>query len=328
MRDLQNIFDDFTSKKIIIIGDVMVDTYLNGTVNRISPEAPVPVVKFVSRESRLGGAANVALNIKALGAEPIIISVIGSDAEGDEFLKILKENSLSDTGIVRSKHHQTTVKTRVIGNNQQLLRIDQEEVAPIQADLAKQLVSLVQELCKTHQADAIIFQDYNKGVLVPQLIREVIAFANQNSITTTVDPKRENFFEYKDVTLFKPNLKELKEGTHTDFSARDKEAMLKAVDLLHQQLNPKHTLVTLSEQGVFINDKTENHFIPAHYRIIADVSGAGDTVISVATLCLVSGLAPRLVAEIANLAGGLVCEKVGVVSIDKEQLMNEAIQLL
>lgn len=328
MIDLQNTFNDFSSKKIIILGDVMVDTYLNGTVTRISPEAPVPVVRFKSRENRLGGAANVALNIKALGAEPIICSVIGTDEEGDLFLKILKENNLSDKGIFRSKNHSTTVKTRVIGNNQQLLRIDQEEIKPIHTDLAKYLITLVKELATTHKADAIIFEDYNKGLLVPELISEVIRFANDKKIITSVDPKKDNFFEYKNVTLFKPNLKELKEGTHSEFSGRDHNSLLEAVSILNQKLNPKHTFVTLSEHGVYINDSGENHFIPAHHRIIADVSGAGDTVIAVATLCLACGLPPKQVAEIANLAGGLVCEKVGVVSIDKEQLMNEVLNSL
>jgi D-glycero-beta-D-manno-heptose-7-phosphate kinase len=328
MIDLQNTFADFSSKKIIIVGDVMVDTYLTGSVTRISPEAPVPVVRFSSKESRLGGAANVALNVKALGAEPLIVSVIGNDEEGDHFLKLLKENNLSDKGIFRSKNHLTTVKTRVIGNNQQLLRIDHEEIKPIHADLAKYLITQIKELISTQKIDAIIFEDYNKGVLVPDLIHDIIRLANEKGVITTVDPKKENFFEYKNVTLFKPNFKELKEGTGMDFSSRDKDAFLKAVDELKKKLNPKHTFVTLSENGVYINDDAENLFIPAHYRVIADVSGAGDTVISVATLCLASGLSPKLVAEIANLAGGLVCEKVGVASIDKEQLMNEALTLL
>jgi rfaE bifunctional protein kinase chain/domain len=328
MVDLQNIFNDFNSKKIIILGDVMVDTYLTGHVNRISPEAPVPVVQLSSKESRLGGAANVALNIKALGAEPIIISVIGIDEEGDKFIELLKENNISDKGIFRSKNHVTTVKTRVIGNNQQLLRIDYEEVKPIHVDLAKYLIAQVKEIATTHQADAIIFEDYNKGVLVPELITEVIRFANEKKIITTVDPKRENFFEYKNVTLFKPNLKELKEGTNHDFSVKDKTAFLKAVSELNKKLSPKYTFVTLSEHGVYINDESEHHFVPAHVRVITDVSGAGDTVISVVSLCLACGLTPKVSAEIANLAGGLVCEKVGVVSIDKEQLMNEAVSVL
>lgn len=328
MIDLQNTFSNFSAKKIVVIGDVMIDTYLNGSVNRISPEAPVPVVKFASKENRLGGAANVAMNIKALGAEPIICSVIGDDEEGKLFLDLLKSNGLTDKGIFESKNHITTVKTRIIGNNQQLLRIDQEEIKPIHIDLAKYLITQIKEICNVHKPDAIIFEDYNKGLLVPELIHEIIKFANEKNILTAVDPKKDNFFEYKNVTLFKPNLKELREGTNIDFNVKDKEQFLKAVAYLNNKLNPKHTFVTLSEHGVYINDSDENCFIPAHFRLIADVSGAGDTVIAVVTLCMASGLSPKLSAEIANLAGGLVCEKVGVVSIDKEQLMNEALKLL
>jgi D-glycero-beta-D-manno-heptose-7-phosphate kinase len=327
MIDLQTTFNDFSTKKIIIVGDVMIDTYLNGYVSRISPEAPVPVVRFSSRESRLGGAANVALNIKALGATPIICSVIGDDDEANTFLNLLKEHSMSDRGVMRSADRLTTVKTRVIGNNQQLLRIDHEEPKPISDEIARELVRVIRGIIDSEQIDAIIFEDYNKGVLVPLVIQEVTELAIRHHIITTVDPKKDNFFEYQDVTLFKPNLKELKEGTGSEFNVKDREAFLAAVDKLNQKLRSKYTLVTLSEHGVYINDEKEHHFIPAHYRVITDVSGAGDTVISVATLCLAAGLSPRLVAEISNLAGGLVCEKVGVVSIDKEQLMNEALHL-
>lgn len=328
MIDLQNTFSDFSTKKIIVVGDVMVDTYLTGSVSRISPEAPVPVVKFSSRESRLGGAANVALNVKALGAEPVICSVIGSDEEAETFIKLLEQNGLTGKGIISSAERLTTVKTRVIGNNQQLLRIDHEEIKPIAKETAQELVRVIRGIIDTEKIDAIIFEDYNKGVLVPLVISEVIELALRHRIITTVDPKKDNFFEYQDVTLFKPNLKELKEGTNTEFPVKDREAFLRAVQDLNSKLRSKHMLVTLSEHGVYINDEDENHFIPAHYRVITDVSGAGDTVISVATLCLCCGLSPRMVAEIANLAGGLVCEKVGVASIDKEQLMNEALNLL
>ncbi|MBK7129406.1 MAG: D-glycero-beta-D-manno-heptose-7-phosphate kinase [Crocinitomicaceae bacterium] len=328
MIDLQNTFADFSEKKILVLGDVMVDTYLTGSVTRISPEAPVPVVRFKSRESRLGGAANVAMNIKALGAEAIICSVIGQDEEGDNFLRLLDQNKLRHEGILRSADLMTTVKTRIIGNNQQLLRIDHEEIIPLNATLSKQLVERIRSIIQKEQIAAIIFEDYNKGVLVPDVIQHIIQLANEKGIITTVDPKKENFFEYKNVTLFKPNLKELKEGTNTEFSIKDKSAFLNAVSLLNTKLNPKHTFVTLSEHGVYINDEKQDHFIPAHYRLITDVSGAGDTVISVATLCLACGLTAKLSAEIANLAGGLVCEKVGVVSVDKEQLMNEALNLL
>jgi rfaE bifunctional protein kinase chain/domain len=327
MIDLKNVFNEFSSKKIIIIGDVMIDTYISGRVNRISPEAPVPVVNFEQKEHRLGGAANVALNIKALGAKPYICSVVGKDENGSLLEKLINENHLSVEGILENDERITTEKTRVIGNNQQLLRIDSENCSPITSQLAFNLIERVKEISQREEIDAIIFQDYNKGVLTESVITEVIDFANKNNIPTAVDPKKENFFTYKNVTLFKPNLKELKEGLDIDFKISDKVDFLNAVNLLNEKINARHTFITLSEHGVYINNEDEDIFIPAHLRNITDVSGAGDTVISVASLCLACDLAPNIIAELSNLAGGLVCEKTGVISIDKEQLMQEAMSL-
>ena len=327
MIDLKNTFDAFNSKKIIIVGDVMIDTYLNGSVSRISPEAPVPIVQFKSKEHRLGGAANVALNIKALGATPFICSVIGDDEDGKLFHSLLSDSALSSQGIVVDAERMTTVKTRVIGNNQQLLRLDSERTNPILTATQNALIQRIQTIALTEKVDAMIFEDYNKGVLTENVIRTLIDFANEHEIITTVDPKKENFFAYYNVTLFKPNLKELKEGVGLNFEMNDRSAFLDAVSILKERLNPTFTFITLSELGVYMNEGEENHFVPAHLRIIADVSGAGDTVISVATLCLTCGLSAKLVAEIANLAGGLVCEKIGVISVDKEQLMSEVLGL-
>lgn len=327
MIDLKKTFEEFANKKVIIVGDVMIDTYLNGGVNRISPEAPVPIVQFKSREHRLGGAANVALNIKALGAQPFICSVIGKDEDGELFQRLINENNLSSRGVMPYDDRVTTVKTRVIGNNQQLLRVDREDTTEINSLTEFALIERVKEIADKEKVDAIIFQDYNKGVLTKNVIRSIIDYANENDIVTTVDPKKENFFTYSDVTLFKPNLKELKEGVGKRFDMPNKELFLEAVALLKEELNPKLTFITLSEHGVFMNEGESNHFIPAHLRIIADVSGAGDTVISVATLCLTCGLSAKIIAEIANLAGGLVCEKIGVSTVDKEQLMSEVLAL-
>jgi rfaE bifunctional protein kinase chain/domain len=329
MIDFKNIFKEFSNKKIIIIGDVMIDTYIKGKVTRISPEAPVPVVNFESKEHRLGGAANVALNIKALGAKPYICSVVGKDEDAELLNKLINQNHLSDEGIMTSDGRITTVKTRIIGNNQQLIRVDHEDASEINSQTAYNLIELIEKIALKENIDAIIFQDYNKGVLTKQVISEVIDFANSNNIPIVVDPKKDHFLDYKNVTLFKPNLKELKEGLdfHFEFTHDDKTDFIKAVNLLKEKINPKHTFVTLSEHGVFIDDDEKNHFIPAHLRNITDVSGAGDTVISVATLALTTGLKPELIAELSNLAGGLVCEKVGVISIDKEQLMQEALKL-
>jgi rfaE bifunctional protein kinase chain/domain len=229
MIDLKNTFDAFNSKKIIIVGDVMIDTYLNGSVSRISPEAPVPIVQFKSKEHRLGGAANVALNIKALGATPFICSVIGDDEDGKLFHSLLSDSALSAQGIVVDAERMTTVKTRVIGNNQQLLRLDSERTNPILTATQHELIQRIQTIAVTEKVDAIIFEDYNKGVLTENVIRTLIDFANEHEIITTVDPKKENFFAYYNVTLFKPNLKELKEGVGLNFEMNDRTAFLDAV---------------------------------------------------------------------------------------------------
>ncbi len=327
MIDLRNTFEAFANKKIIVVGDVMIDTYLKGSVNRISPEAPVPIVQFKSREHRLGGAANVALNIKALGAQPFICSVIGKDEEGNLFQRLIAESNLTDWGVLASDDRVTTVKTRVIGNNQQLLRVDNERTDPINSLTEFALIERVKKVAEKEKVDAIIFEDYNKGILTENVIQSIIEFANQNNIITTVDPKKENFFAYSNVTLFKPNLKEFKEGMGAQFEMEEREAFIEAVKGLQEKISPEYTFITLSEYGVYMGESDEHHFVPAHVRVIADVSGAGDTVISVATLCLTCNLSAKLVAEIANLAGGLVCEKIGVTTVDKEQLMSEVLAL-
>ncbi len=326
--DFKSLFEQFVGKRILVIGDVMIDAYLRGKVNRISPEAPVPIVSLEKVEDRLGGAANVAINLEAMGAKPIICSVVGTDSYGTDLKNLLEEANISSEGLVFSEGRKTTVKTRVIGNNQQLLRIDSEQTNPISANEETALLELVKRLIATG-LDGIIFEDYNKGVLTPQIISSVIALANENGIVTTVDPKKDNFFEYKNVTLFKPNLKELKEGLGVDFSfVKEPKKFEKAIDELESKLNNHISFVTLSEHGVFIKKEDKKHYAQAHIRTIADVSGAGDTVISIATLCLVIGLEAGLIAEISNIAGGLVCEKSGVVSISKRHLLEETIKLL
>ncbi len=326
--NFKEVFDQFIDKKILVIGDVMIDSYVMGSVNRLSPEAPVPVVALEKEEDRLGGAANVAVNLSALGAKPIVCSVIGNDHFGRNLKQLLHDSEISSDGLIFSENRKTTVKTRIIGNHQQLLRIDHEQVDPIDNHEEKQLIDKVHELLKTG-VDAIIFEDYNKGVLTSVCIREIIALANNFKVYTAVDPKKQHFLEYKNVTLFKPNLKELKEGLGIDFIwDADLKHLELAIEKMENNLNNQISFVTLSEEGVFIKNKKDKHYAKAHIRTIADVSGAGDTVISVATLCLSIGLPIQLIAEIANIAGGLVCEKSGVVSIDRIQLLSETEKLL
>jgi rfaE bifunctional protein kinase chain/domain len=324
--NVNNIFERFTGRKIAVVGDVMLDAYLRGGVYRVSPEAPVPIVSLEKQEDRLGGAANVALNLVALGAEAVICSVIGTDRDAERLIDLLGEQGISNAGLVQSTDRRTTVKTRVIGNNQQLIRIDSEQTDPISSAEEQALIDRIRELIAAG-LDALIFEDYNKGVLTPTVIEAVIQLCRENNIVTTVDPKKDNFLAYRGVTLFKPNLKELKEGLDVRFSISDKAAFESAVGQLEAELQNEITFITLSEHGVFIQQDNEKHYIPAHVRNIADVSGAGDTVISVATLCLALGLPIAQIAEIANLAGGLVCEKSGVVSIEKDQLMEEVAKL-
>lgn len=326
--DFKRLFDQFLGKRILVIGDVMIDSYLRGKVNRVSPEAPVPIVSLEKEEDRLGGAANVAVNLVALGAAPVICSVVGSDKQGNDLQFLLKNAGISSEGLVYSHTRKTTVKTRVIGNNQQLLRIDSEQTDPVSENEEELLIRKVEELLMDG-VDGIIFEDYNKGVLTARVISEIIHLANKHGVVTTVDPKKENFFSYRNVSLFKPNLKELKEGLGVDFSfLSNKDKFEDAVDELEKRLGNSISFVTLSEHGVFIKKDTTKHYIAAHVRNIADVSGAGDTVISVATLCLVAGASLEMIAEVSNIAGGLVCEKSGVVSIDRDLLLHETERLL
>jgi len=325
--DVKSIFDQFAQKRILVVGDVMIDAYMRGQVTRVSPEAPVPIINLSKTEERLGGAANVALNLMSLGAEPILCSLVGNGENGSLFDRLMSEKGLSSDGIVKSENRKTTVKTRVIGNNQHLLRIDDEEVTPLNSDQESLVISKVEELIGS--IDAVILEDYNKGVLTDRVIREVIAIANKNNVIITVDPKKDNFFSYENVTLFKPNLKELKEGLNVEFDIEtDKEGFENAIQQLEAKISNKISFVTLSEHGVFVKAASDQTYIPAHIRKIADVSGAGDTVISVATLCLAIGLDPKEVAEIANLSGGLVCEVSGVIPIDKNLLMDEVLKLI
>lgn len=325
--DVNALFEQFAQQRILVVGDVMIDAYMRGSVTRVSPEAPVPIVNLKKSEDRLGGAANVALNVASLGAEPILCAIVGDDNGGRTFFDLLKNRGLSDHGIVKSAERITTIKTRVIGNNQHLLRIDEEILDDITKEEEHHFIERVKQLLDDG-IDAMIIEDYNKGLLTPTVIETIIELANDRKIPVTVDPKKDNFFAYKNVTLFKPNLKELKDGVGLNgLNINDRTAFEAAVEQLETKLKNEITLVTLSENGVFVKNREEKKYIPAHIRNIADVSGAGDTVIAVATLCLAAGLEIGVLADIANLSGGLVCEVSGVVPIDGELLKSEIIKL-
>ena len=324
---LKNFFNKLSDKNILVIGDVMLDTYLFGKVDRISPEAPVPVVSVLNRDNRLGGAANVAINIKSLGANPILCSVIGKDEKANVFLSQMKANELSSEGIVCDDSRPTTTKFRIIGNNMQMLRVDEETTSPLDNKIINLLISKIDNIINEKTISCIVFQDYDKGCIGEKLIAEVVKIANNRNIPIAVDPKKNNFFNYKNVCLFKPNLKEFREGHKID-KPLSIEELISLMNDFQEKQNIKNMMVTMSEKGILLSQMLEDKKFKyvhkeAYLRHIADVSGAGDTVIAVASACLASGLDNETTITLSNLAGGLVCQYVGVVPINKNEFISE-----
>ena len=329
--DYKDIFQKFNNLNVVVIGDIMVDSYQWGKVERISPEAPVPICAVTKIENRLGGAGNVALNLKAMGANPILCSVIGEDSNGENLLHLMQQEGMTTDYILQSTDRPTTTKTRIIGNNSQMLRIDNESIETLDRKEETAFLKRIESLFSKMKIDVVIFQDYDKGVITERVITTTTSQANKKNIPITVDPKHRNFSLYKDVTMFKPNLKELKEGLKIEFDKPTQENLENASLLLKDKQRIEKVFITLSEYGVFFADyskkKAKVVLLPANVRKIADVSGAGDTVISVASLCLALAIEPKEIAKISNLAGGLVCEEVGVVPINKDRLYRELLAL-
>ena len=300
----------------------MVDTYQIGRSGRISPEAPVPVVEWEREESRLGGAANVALNVQALGARAFLCGVVGEDTGSQNFFSLMPKAGLSEEGIMSSKTRCTTVKTRVIAGGQHLLRIDKENVHDLTPSETSLFLKKVHEIVDNHEIHICILQDYNKGVLSEPVIQNLLNIMNSRSIPVSVDPTFKNFWTYRNAALIKPNLKEVKDATGLPlaFGAGD---LSRASKMMRKRLNHHCTLITLSENGAYIDNGTTELLQPTMTRKVADVCGAGDTVIAVASMALAIGLDLDEIVMLSNLAGGQVVEKVGVVPVDKEQLRNE-----
>jgi rfaE bifunctional protein kinase chain/domain len=322
------LFQNFVNIKIAVIGDVMLDTYWWGNVHRISPEAPVPIVALQKNELRLGGAANVALNLVALGANTTIISVIGKDVEGEKLQTLLEQQNINTTYIYQASDRITTNKTRVISRNQQMMRLDAEITTDVCGEAETILLNNIEKYIATEKPQIIIFEDYNKGVLTQHIITKTIALCKQNNILTAVDPKRKNFFSYVGVDIFKPNISEVKEGLNVLLDDINEIILEDIHQQLKQKLHHHISFITLSEKGVFYNDENNCNIIPTHIRSIADVSGAGDTVIAVASLVYATTKDIHLAAEMANIAGGLVCEEVGTAAINKDKLLSECQKLI
>ena len=321
--NLISTLEKFSKLKILIIGDVMLDAYLWGKVERISPEAPVPIVSVEKKEERLGGAANVALNVKELGATPILCSVIGKDDAGKSLLQLLKANKMNSDGLVVSSKRITSVKTRVLSKSHQLIRYDSEVISDLSDEDEKKLLSAIQSIIAKEKPNAVIFQDYNKGVLTENVISSVLKFCREKKIMTAVDPKRKNFFAYKTADVFKPNLKEVREALNNEIILVNGKGLNAVHNELKKKLQHKITIITLSEKGIYFNDGKQSEIIGAHNHEVSDVSGAGDTVIATAVLGIASGLSLHDAMMLANLAGGLGCEHVGVIPITKEMLQRE-----
>ena len=327
-KSFTNLFEGFTTTKIGVVGDIMLDTYWWGGVDRISPEAPVPIVSLQRKETRVGGAANVALNLRALGSPTTVFAVIGNDLEGKDLKGLLETEGIDTSYIHTSASRVTTNKVRIMGRNQQMMRLDHENTHDINAAESKALLDNFYAYVEKEQPALIILEDYNKGVLTAEMIEAIIAYCNQKGIPTAVDPKQKNFLAYKNCTLFKPNLKEVKEGLKIEIPNIDLANMHQVHTALHAALNHSISFITLSEHGVYFAQEGKQQLIPTHIRNIADVSGAGDTVIAVASLVYAYSKDIALAAEMANIAGGLVCELVGTAPIDKTLLANEVEKLL
>jgi rfaE bifunctional protein kinase chain/domain len=326
--DIDQLFSQFSKMKVAVIGDVMLDTYWWGNVERISPEAPVPVVAVSKREKRIGGAGNVALNVQALGTSVALLTILGDDEEGIQLKNLLREKNIDTRFILESKKRITTNKIRIISRNQHMMRLDAEIVYDLDETDEEKLQNQIERFITIEKPDVVIFEDYNKGILTKNIIRNTISFCIRNKVTTAVDPKRKNFFCYQNATLFKPNLNEAIMG----LNLLPEEISPELLSEIHLQLKGKldHdiSLITLSEKGIFFQEEDNKNILPSHRRNIADVSGAGDTVIVVASLIYTATKDIKLAATIANIAGGIVCEEVGTVAINKEKLLQECKRLI
>lgn len=322
MKSLEEIVDSFKGKTVLVIGDVMIDSYVHGTTQRISPEAPVPVLNVNRKEKRLGGAANVAMNIQALGATPILCSVVGDDKDGEIFERLLHYQGLPNRGIIRSQNRVTTSKLRILSGSQHLLRIDTEDVHPLFDLDRKSLLHHIKNLCE--ECDLIIFEDYDKGTIHPEIIEETVKLAKERNIPVAVDPKHQNLLCYKGTTLFKPSVSELEKINEKKIDARLASSLKQVIDDLDKTLEAENYLLTLSGEGIYFQSKNLSNIHKSHAKGVSDISGVDDTVISIAGLCLTLGLELEFIAELANVAGSIVSSYPGVVPISKEELLKEA----
>ncbi|MCB0697218.1 MAG: carbohydrate kinase [Chitinophagaceae bacterium] len=326
-EELTRLFKKMSDLHVVVVGDVMLDNYWWGEVDRVSPEAPVPVVMLKKRESRMGGAANVAMNCKALGAKVTLASVVGKDHEGHQLKDMAEHEGIDTSLLMLSNDRITTTKTRIMSRSQHILRMDDETTEELSTKDEHPFIDKLLKYLQMQKPDVLIFEDYNKGVLKENVIERTINHCREIGMVVAVDPKKKNFLSYKGVTIFKPNLKEVREGLNIPLSNVNKANMDKVHKELQAALHHDITFVTLSEKGVYYGN-SGSELLPSHLRSIADVSGAGDTVIATASIVYALTKDPSVMAKVSNIAGGLVCEDVGVVPINKKRLMEECVRLL
>ena len=326
--DFDKLFTDISKMKVAVIGDVMLDTYWWGNVERISPEAPVPVVAVSKREKRIGGAGNVALNVQALGASVALLTILGDDEDGIQLMQLMREKNIDTRFILESKKRITTNKIRIISRNQQMMRLDAEHTDDIDETDEARLQGQVEKYILSEKPDVVIFEDYNKGILTKNIITSTIELCNKNNIPTTVDPKRKNFFSYKNATLFKPNLHEV----FTSLNLLPEEISGEMLSGIHHKLkeNLDHaiSMITLSEKGIFYQENDNKNIIPSHRQEYCRCKRGGRYSYCSCLTCLCIYKKYSLAAEVANIAGGIVCEEVGTAAINKEKLLKECKELI
>ncbi len=325
--DLDEVWQQMEQLHVVVIGDVMIDSYAWGAVDRVSPEAAVPILEIDYTEDRLGGAANAALNCSALGAKVTMATVIGDDDNGNKILEFCEAAAIETSLIQKSATRRTTRKTRILSHQRQVMRLDEEDTTELSTKDEHAFIEKVLKFLQIEKPQVVIFEDYNKGVLKENVIQKIINHCKLLNIVTAVDPKKKNFLAYKGVDIFKPNLKEIKEGLKNYTITPESSSLIKAHQQLKAELNHQISLITLSEHGMFYAQEEQSKLTPAHARTIRDVSGAGDTVISVAAMWYAISRNMEQAMEVANIAGGLVCEYVGVVPIKKEKLIESINQL-
>jgi len=319
---LKSIFSKFKDQKVVVLGDLMLDEYIWGRVKRISPEAPVPVVEVQTESTRLGGAANVALNLLAMGAKPVLVGLVGKDRAGQRLIAEAQHHGLTTRGILADPGRHTTTKTRVIAHHQHVVRIDKEATYQLEEKTAERLLGILEKALGG--TSALLFEDYNKGVLTPKIINLGIGLAKTQKALVTVDPKFDNFFSYKGATVFKPNQQETEQALGIRIS--NEKTLLAAGRTLQDRFPGSAILITRGEHGLALFEKKTVTHIPTVAREVYDVSGAGDTTIAALTLCLASGATLVESAHIANQAAGIEVGKVGIAPVTKQELWDALIQ--